>query len=106
MTLCEKRGQLENHVPEVTSYPALRRFDDLLLSFKDGLNVIAEPTNAGKTAVVDTLRLFLERFYSDLPYSQCRISVCIQLSGSCQATREWRCTKILECTLLSCVAMP
>lgn len=36
-----------------------RRFDDLSLSFKDGLNVIVGPNNAGKTAVVDALRVLL-----------------------------------------------
>lgn len=29
-----------------------RRFDDLSLNFKDGLNVIVGPNNAGKTAGV------------------------------------------------------
>lgn len=36
-----------------------RRFDDLSLNFKDGLNVIVGPNNAGKTAVVDALRVLL-----------------------------------------------
>lgn len=36
-----------------------RRFDDLSLDFKDGLNVIVGPNNAGKTAVVDALRVLL-----------------------------------------------
>ena len=36
-----------------------RRFEDLLLIFKDGLNVIVGPNNAGKTAVVDALRVLL-----------------------------------------------
>lgn len=36
-----------------------RRFDDLSISFKDGLNVIVGPNNAGKTAVVDALRILL-----------------------------------------------
>lgn len=36
-----------------------RRFLDLSLRFKDGLNVIVGPNNAGKTAVVDALRVLL-----------------------------------------------
>lgn len=36
-----------------------RRFDDLSLNFKDGLNVIVGPNNAGKSAVVDALRVLL-----------------------------------------------
>lgn len=36
-----------------------RRFDDLSLNFKDGLNVVVGPNNAGKTAVVDALRVLL-----------------------------------------------
>lgn len=36
-----------------------RRFDDLSLNFKDGLNVIVGPNNVGKTAVVDALRVLL-----------------------------------------------
>lgn len=36
-----------------------RRLDDLVLSFKSGLNVIVGPNNAGKTAVVDALRVLL-----------------------------------------------
>lgn len=36
-----------------------RRFNDLSLNFKDGLNVIVGPNNAGKTAVVDALRVLL-----------------------------------------------
>ncbi len=36
-----------------------RRFNDLSLDFKDGLNVIVGPNNAGKTAVVDALRVLL-----------------------------------------------
>lgn len=36
-----------------------RRFDDLCLRFKNGLNVIVGPNNAGKTAVVDALRVLL-----------------------------------------------
>lgn len=36
-----------------------RRFDDLSLQFKNGLNVIVGPNNAGKTAVVDALRVLL-----------------------------------------------
>lgn len=36
-----------------------RRFDDLSLNFRDGLNVIVGPNNAGKTAVVDALRVLL-----------------------------------------------
>jgi len=36
-----------------------RRFDDLSLSFKDGLNIIVGPNNAGKTAVIDALRVLL-----------------------------------------------
>jgi putative ATP-dependent endonuclease of OLD family len=36
-----------------------RRFKDLTLRFKNGLNVIVGPNNAGKTAVVDALRVLL-----------------------------------------------
>ena len=36
-----------------------RRFNDLTLRFKNGLNVIVGPNNAGKTAVVDALRVLL-----------------------------------------------
>ncbi|MEX5591440.1 ATP-dependent nuclease [Pseudomonas orientalis] len=36
-----------------------RRFDDLSLRFKSGLNIIVGPNNAGKTAVVDALRVLL-----------------------------------------------
>lgn len=36
-----------------------RRFADILLRFKSGLNVIVGPNNAGKTAVVDALRVLL-----------------------------------------------
>ena len=36
-----------------------RRFEDLRLRFKNGLNVIVGPNNAGKTAVVDALRVLL-----------------------------------------------
>lgn len=36
-----------------------RRLKDLTLSFKSGLNVIVGPNNAGKTAVVDALRVLL-----------------------------------------------
>lgn len=36
-----------------------RRFNDITLDFKDGLNVIVGPNNAGKTAVVDALRVLL-----------------------------------------------
>jgi putative ATP-dependent endonuclease of the OLD family len=36
-----------------------RRFNDLRLHFKNGLNVIVGPNNAGKTAVVDALRVLL-----------------------------------------------
>ncbi|MEE8614364.1 MAG: AAA family ATPase [Roseateles sp.] len=36
-----------------------RRFDDISLRFKNGLNVIVGPNNAGKTAVVDALRVLL-----------------------------------------------
>lgn len=36
-----------------------RRLNDLTLSFKSGLNVIVGPNNAGKTAVVDALRVLL-----------------------------------------------
>ena len=36
-----------------------RRFKDLTLDFKEGLNVIVGPNNAGKTAVVDALRVLL-----------------------------------------------
>ncbi|WP_257250937.1 ATP-dependent nuclease [Burkholderia cepacia] len=36
-----------------------RRFDDLSLNFRDGLNIIVGPNNAGKTAVVDALRVLL-----------------------------------------------
>jgi putative ATP-dependent endonuclease of the OLD family len=36
-----------------------RRFNDLSLRFKNGLNVIVGPNNAGKTAVVDALRVLL-----------------------------------------------
>lgn len=36
-----------------------RRFADISLNFKDGLNVIVGPNNAGKTAVVDALRVLL-----------------------------------------------
>jgi putative ATP-dependent endonuclease of the OLD family len=36
-----------------------RRFNDLCLRFKNGLNVIVGPNNAGKTAVVDALRVLL-----------------------------------------------
>lgn len=36
-----------------------RRFADIQLGFKDGLNVIVGPNNAGKTAVVDALRVLL-----------------------------------------------
>lgn len=36
-----------------------RRFSDLSLRFKSGLNVITGPNNAGKTAVVDALRVLL-----------------------------------------------
>jgi putative ATP-dependent endonuclease of the OLD family len=36
-----------------------RRFEDLSLRFKNGLNVIVGPNNAGKTAVVDALRVLL-----------------------------------------------
>lgn len=36
-----------------------RRFKDLSLRFKNGLNVIVGPNNAGKTAVVDALRVLL-----------------------------------------------
>ncbi|MFT7773240.1 ATP-dependent nuclease [Roseateles sp.] len=36
-----------------------RRFNNLELRFKDGLNVIVGPNNAGKTAVVDALRVLL-----------------------------------------------
>lgn len=36
-----------------------RRLNDLALSFKSGLNVIVGPNNAGKTAVVDALRVLL-----------------------------------------------
>lgn len=36
-----------------------RRFNDLSLKFKDGLNAIVGPNNAGKTAVVDALRVLL-----------------------------------------------
>lgn len=36
-----------------------RRFDDISLSFKDGLNVIVGPNNGGKTAIVDALRVLL-----------------------------------------------
>lgn len=36
-----------------------RRFNDLNLRFKNGLNVIVGPNNAGKTAVVDALRVLL-----------------------------------------------
>ena len=36
-----------------------RRFSDLTLQFKEGLNVIIGPNNGGKTAVVDALRILL-----------------------------------------------
>jgi putative ATP-dependent endonuclease of the OLD family len=36
-----------------------RRFNDLSLKFKEGLNVIVGPNNAGKTAIVDALRVLL-----------------------------------------------
>ncbi|MFT3736420.1 MAG: AAA family ATPase [Rhodocyclaceae bacterium] len=36
-----------------------RRFNNLTLHFKEGLNVIVGPNNAGKTAVVDALRVLL-----------------------------------------------
>lgn len=36
-----------------------RRLNDLTLSFRNGLNVIVGPNNAGKTAVVDALRVLL-----------------------------------------------
>ena len=36
-----------------------RRFEDIHLRFKNGLNVIVGPNNAGKTAVVDALRVLL-----------------------------------------------
>lgn len=36
-----------------------RRFKDLRLRFKNGLNVIVGPNNAGKTAIVDALRVLL-----------------------------------------------
>jgi putative ATP-dependent endonuclease of the OLD family len=36
-----------------------RRFNDLSLRFKNGLNVIVGPNNAGKTAIVDALRVLL-----------------------------------------------
>lgn len=36
-----------------------RRLNDLTLSFKSGLNVIVGPNNAGKTALVDALRVLL-----------------------------------------------
>lgn len=36
-----------------------RRFADLTIRFKNGLNVIVGPNNAGKTAVVDALRVLL-----------------------------------------------
>jgi putative ATP-dependent endonuclease of the OLD family len=36
-----------------------RRFADIKLRFKNGLNVIVGPNNAGKTAVVDALRVLL-----------------------------------------------
>lgn len=36
-----------------------RRFNDLMLQFKEGLNVIIGPNNGGKTAVVDALRVLL-----------------------------------------------
>ncbi|SFQ41091.1 ATP-dependent endonuclease [Variovorax sp. 770b2] len=36
-----------------------RRFNDLTLQFKEGLNVIIGPNNGGKTAVVDALRVLL-----------------------------------------------
>ena len=36
-----------------------RRFADIQLRFKNGLNVIVGPNNAGKTAVVDALRVLL-----------------------------------------------
>ncbi|CAM5791653.1 ATP-dependent nuclease [Rhizobacter fulvus] len=36
-----------------------RRFADIHLRFKNGLNVIVGPNNAGKTAVVDALRVLL-----------------------------------------------
>lgn len=36
-----------------------RRLNDLTLSFKSGLNVIVGPNNAGKTAIVDALRVLL-----------------------------------------------
>ena len=36
-----------------------RRFADIQFRFKNGLNVIVGPNNAGKTAVVDALRVLL-----------------------------------------------
>lgn len=36
-----------------------RRFEDICLRFKNGLNVIVGPNNSGKTAVVDALRVLL-----------------------------------------------
>jgi len=36
-----------------------RRFHDLILRFKEGLNVLVGPNNAGKTAVIDALRVLL-----------------------------------------------
>lgn len=51
----------ENHLMylENLRIQGFRRFNDLSLRFKNGLNVIVGPNNAGKTAVVDALRVLL-----------------------------------------------
>ena len=56
---CAEQRQLDTMYLKTLRIQGFRRFDDLLLNFKDGLNVIVGPNNAGKTAVVDALRVLL-----------------------------------------------
>ena len=68
------RNQLHHEEATKTMYlktlhiQGFRRFDDLSLNFKDGLNVIVGPNNAGKTAVVDALRVLLAASNAQLAF--------------------------------------
>lgn len=58
LSISKAQGEIAMHLSQLTIH-GFRRLKTLELSFRQGLNVIVGPNNAGKTAVVDALRVLL-----------------------------------------------
>jgi len=64
-----------------------RRFADIRIHFKKGLNVIVGPNNAGKTAVVDALRVLLSASdEGNLRFTELDLHVAVDGTQSSEAT--------------------